>query len=391
MSMKQKVSDFILLIKSEKKYKFFAGLAVLAILFLAFSGPGTKKKRAKKKKRPPATKTGSFGSKEAYEDLLTAFRTDLERQEANAELMSKRVEGLEKNIENYHERTAEIFKKILERIAESEARGEYGVETASSYGDADPTAFGADGGMAPSEELEAFGDFAVPEVAPPPPPPPGRVAFVGAGDSVRVKLLAGVRAPTDGTPYPVVLKLIGDVQGPDGSTLPLGEARLIAAAQGSLSDQRALFRLTSLSIRHPNGRRKVIDVDGWIVGEDGMRGMQGILLDPVGKLILGAGVVAGINAAGEGIAASQTRTRENATGGIDTIITGDVSEYAMGKSIGGIGKEYGNIIRDRVKKLVPHVEIYSGRVATAVFAKSFAIRELFDELEAEDLHYASLD
>ena len=390
MSFKQKVSDFVVLFKTEKKYKVFAGCAILAILFLAFSGPGPNKKK-KKVKKPKKSQSGAFGSKEAYEDLLTAFRQDLERLESNQDVTSKQVQGLEKNIENYHLRTAEIFKKILERIAETEARNEYSTEHVSGTGDAGPTSFSDGEIVTEGAGFESFGDFAVPEVAPPPPPPPGKVAFVGAGDSVRVKLLAGVKAPTDGTPYPVVFKLVGDVVGPDGSTLPLGEARVIAAAQGSISDQRALFRLTTLSLRHPNGRRKVIDVDGWIVGEDGMRGMDGILEDPIGKWMLGAGMVEGVRAAGEGIASSQTRTRENATGGIDTMITGDTTEFAIGKGVSGMGKAYGDVLKDRLNKIVPYVIVYSGREATAVFAKSFAIRELFDELESEDLQFVSLD
>ena len=113
---------------------------------------------------------------------------------------------------------------------------------------------------------------------------------------MRVKLLAGVNAPTDGTPYPVVLKLLGNVMGPDGNTIPLGEARLIAAAQGSLTDSRVLFRLTRLSIRLPNGRRKEFAIDGWVVGEDGIRGMSGVLIDPIGKAIGGA-AMAGVRAA----------------------------------------------------------------------------------------------
>ena len=82
--------------------------------------------------------------------------------------------------------------------------------------------------------------------------------------------------------------------GPDGNAVPLGEARIIAAAQGSLTDSRVLFRLTRLSIRLPSGKRKEFPIDGWIVGEDGIRGLEGVLIDPIGKAIVGAGMAGGL-------------------------------------------------------------------------------------------------
>jgi hypothetical protein len=73
------------------------------------------------------------------------------------------------------------------------------------------------------DQLTGFGDIDNQDmVAPPAQPERQKQAFIGAGDSVRIKLLAGVNAPTDGTPYPVVFSLADDVVGPDGSTLPPG-------------------------------------------------------------------------------------------------------------------------------------------------------------------------
>jgi hypothetical protein len=208
---------------------------------------------------------------------------------------------------------------------------------------------------------------------------------------VRIKLLAGVNAPTDGTPYPVVFKLISDVYGPDGSALPLGEARLIAAAQGSLTDSRALFRITTLNIRLPDGRRKVYQVDGWVVGEDGLRGMQGILLDPIGKAIAGAGMAGGLAALGEGFSQGETETNSGVFGDQSTIINGDPLKFAAGKTLSGFAKEWGQVVKDRVNQLVPHVQVLSGREATAVFAKSLPITDLFDALEDDDASMSSLD
>jgi len=177
------------------------------------------------------------------------------------------------------------------------------------------------------------------------------------------------------------MKLTGDVQGPDGSTLPLGEARVIAAAQGSLTDGRALFRLSSLNLRLPNGQRKVIDIDGYVVGEDGKLGMEGVLIDPLSR-ILGAVAVAGaIEGTGQAYAQSQTTTTRNAFGSSESEITGNAFAFGAGKGIQNASNEWSGIIRDRAQQMVPHVEVLSGRVATAVFSQSFVIPDLYEALE----------
>jgi hypothetical protein len=214
------------------------------------------------------------------------------------------------------------------------------------------------------------------------------------GDSVRVKLLAGVNAPTDGTPYPVVLKLVGDVMGPDGNSVPLGEARIIAAAQGSLTDARVLFRLTRLSLRLPNGKRREFPIDGWIVGEDGIRGMEGVLIDPIGKAIVGAGMAGGLAGLGQGIAAANVQNRVYANGNTQSSVnTNDIPAYAGGVALSSAATEWQQIIRDRLAQLVPVVQVLSGREATAVFSQSLAIPELLEQLDEEDpaVVFTSLD
>ncbi|NLF25448.1 MAG: hypothetical protein GX589_07295, partial [Deltaproteobacteria bacterium] len=213
----------------------------------------------------------------------------------------------------------------------------------------------------------------------------------GAGDSVRVKLLAGVNAPTDGTPYPVVFELADDVVGPDSSSLPLGGARLIAAAQGSLSDQRALFRLTTLNIRYPDGSRKVLDVDGWVVGEDGIRGMEGILIDPIGKALAGSLLSGTVEGLGDGVAAANTNTIYYENGGSRTFVDGEIGQYAAGRGIAKTGERWSKYIDERIELLVPHVKVLSGRYGTAIFSRSVTIDGLFETLEDDETVLASLD
>jgi hypothetical protein len=149
-----------------------------------------------------------------------------------------------------------------------------------------------------------------------------------------------------------VFKLVGDVIGLDGKSVGLGEARMIAAAQGSLTDSRVLFRLARLSMRLPNGRRKEFDIDGWVVGEDGIRGMGGRLLDP----------------------------------------KNDPSVWKV-HGVCGITEGMESIIKERLAHLVPVVQVLGNREATVVFSQSLALPDIPEQLEREEssVVYTALD
>jgi hypothetical protein len=152
----------------------------------------------------------------------------------------------------------------------------------------------------------------------------------------------------------------------------------------------------------PNGRRKEFGVDGWIVGEDGIRGMEGVLIDPIGKAIGGAAMAGGIMGLGQGYAASNTVQNLNSWGpnrtpgvdGITQYVDRDkIPEYAGGIALSSAAFEWQNIIRDRVSQMVPVVQVLSDREATAVFSQSIAIPDLLEQLDQEDpaVVFASLD
>jgi hypothetical protein len=387
--MLQKLKDLKMALAGSRKAQVIAAAAVVVLIsYFVMSGP-TKRQRLVKPVQQKQEDIGRSKADEASNDVLMAFQAELEKVKKSNEIAQREAEILRKQQTEYEQRTAEILRKMLDKMQQNSQNQGGGSSVPA------PVELGEDG-KAPVEgreaaELESFGNFKDAEVAPPPLPNSKKIAYIGAGDSVRVKLLAGVNAPTDGTPYPVVFKLVGDVIGPDNSLLPLGEARLIAAAQGSLTDSRALFRLTSVNLRLPNGQRKVMSVDGWIVGEDGIRGMQGVLIDPIGKAIGGAGFAAGLQAAAQGVRVARTRVRTDQLGGINEQVTGNIGEFAAASSVAGAGREWSSIIRERLNDMVPVVQVLSGREGTAVFARSLQISDLFEQLEDGESVEPALD
>ena len=387
--MLQKLKDLKMALAGSRKAQVIAAAAVVVLIsYFLMSGP-TKRQRLVKPTQQKQEDIGRSRADEASNDVLMAFQAELEKVKKSNEIAQREAETLRRQQTEYEQRTAEILRKMLDKMQQNSQNQGGGSSVPS------PVELGEDA-KGPVEnreaaELESFGNFKDAEVAPPPLPVAKKIAYIGAGDSVRVKLLAGVNAPTDGTPYPVVFKLVGDVIGPDNSILPLGEARLIAAAQGSITDSRALFRMTSVNLRLPNGQRKVLAIDGWVVGEDGIRGMQGVLIDPIGKAIGGAGFATGLQAAAQGFQASRTRVRNNGFGGINEEVTGNIGQFAAATSVAGAGREWSNIIRERLNEMVPVVQVLSGREGTAVFARSVQISDLMEQLEEGEGVEPSLD
>ena len=381
--MRQKLKDTLLLITHDKRTGFFA-LCVVGLLIYMVINMNPPRKPKVKASESEEIKTGSTNRDENISETIDFFTKRVSSIDQKLESSAKQVDILTEKLASNEERTAEVMHQMIERI-----RGlESGLANAGNYQKGDG---GGIPGIEPHGGLAAWGnvdDGAA--VAPPAQPERKKVAFIGAGDSVRVRLLAGVNAPTDGTPYPVIFEMLSDVYGPDGSALPLGEARVMAAAQGSLTDSRALFRLTKLNFRLPDGSRKVMDIDGWVVGEDGIRGMSGALIDPIGKVMIGAAEAGFAQGYGQAIRSGSSNTQTNSFG-ITTSTVQDSAEYGLGTGIAATGSEWSAYIRERANLMVPHVQIKSNREATAVFSQNVNIEGLFESMSEPEAVFVSLD
>ena len=369
-----KLDDLKLLIKNDRRIMFAAIFLIVAIFITLLTSGGSGKRRARIVPEVSPSQQGT-GANEAYGDLIVAFKNDIESGKQERKELYDVLHRTTVDLKERRKRVDGIFETLVDKF-EQLAREVDSLASALKSQSADvplPGSIELDG----PDELEPLG-FDTPTVAPPPPEPePLRVSVIAPGDQVQVQLITGVNAPTDGTPYPVVFKLVGPVEGPDGSSLDLGEARLIAAAQGSETDGRALFRLTQLSIRHPNGRRAVIDVDGWIVGEDGVRGMQGKLIDKLGRLIAATAIVSGVSAFGERLD-QRTNIRVPNGGGL-VVDRGDL-DFAAASAITDASNRLGGVLLNRYESLIPVVEILSGREAAAIFSRPAEIAILQNEL-----------
>ncbi len=395
--MKQKIDDLKLILKTDRKIWFGALFLLAAVAIWALSsGETIPPPSAVERPALPVLTGATTVATDSYGDLISAFRQNVEQVQQDNKTNKASIDRLTNDFREYREQSKGVFENLVDKIEQMNKEiGDMSTQM-QQRGPVDTT--GAAGGtgpngepVAPQNELEQIG-FEVPTV---PPPPihlePIRAAVISPGDSARAILLTGVNAPVDGTPYPVVLKLVGPITGPDGSSVDIGEARLIAAAVGSETDGRALFRLTSLAMRAKDGRRIVLRVDGGVVGEDGIRGMKGKLIDKLGKLIAATGTVGFSAALGESLMAHNSLSNDGGSDGGITVVSGDLN-YAAANALSEASSKLNEVLIDRYEKLVPVVEILSGRDAAIVFSQATEI-QLIDEDESDEGMYrtAALD
>jgi len=381
MSVKEKFEDAKALAKNDRKIWFISGFVGLVLVVWFFTVDNTGNHRNKGKDQPAPVQTSTFNKEDAYVDLIKAFQNDMGDVQRGMTSMQQSLERVKTDTDSTNERYAGIFKRMLTQVEELTDEVET-LKKAPQQEDRGSAGNANDGQpkQEPGNEVVALGFEK--ELMPPPPPtaPVGsKVTFISPGDAVPIQLLTGVNAPTDGTPYPVVFKLKGPIRGPDGSSLDLGEARIVAMALGSEVDSRVLFRLTNMAIRHTDGRRSVVNVDGWVVGEDGVRGMKGHLIDKLGKLILATGITAaGTAFANDAFGNNQDINVQGSGVNVDS----DTAEAAVGTGLNQASKRLMDVLINRYEQIVPVVEVLSGRDGVAIFSIPIEVSPYDESSEA---------
>lgn len=391
--MKQKLQDLKLLLKNDKR--IWAGLLALIVIIVLFSFvDGNKRGKFNTpnmiKTQQQAASSPSTGATEAYGDLVVSLRNDLTQLRTQKDQDNRIIEKVQQKQQEDSKRYEGIFESIVEKIDEMGRSLDRLDKTTKDLKRRGTNQMSPEDGPQ-QDTVESFG-FSEATVPPPPPAPPGilKTKLISPGDSVKLKLLTGVNAPVDGTPYPVVFQVMSPVVGPDGSSLEVGEARIIAAAQGSETDSRALFRLSVLALRHADGSRSAVKVDGWVVGEDGIRGLQGKLIDKLGRLILATAGISFTAALGDSLLDQAEIAEANSTDNSSDSINITTQNYdsAAASALTDASNRLGQILLDRYEKLVPVVEILSGREVVAVFSTPVEI-ELCEECGTDESYLTS--
>jgi conjugal transfer pilus assembly protein TraB len=191
-------------------------------------------------------------------------------------------------------------------------------------------------------------------------------------------LLSGMYAPTaesgKSSPMPALIRIKDLAILPNHVKGDLKGCFIMVEAHGSLADERAHARLTTLSCL-TRGGQSVIDqkIKGYVVDEDGFVGLRGKVVSKMGSAIarsLVAGFAVGF---GDAVNASSVTTTVSGLGVTQTLDTDRAVKAGTGRGIAQAGRDLQKFLLDLGKQAVPVVEVGAMRPVTVVISEGVEI------------------
>jgi len=213
--------------------------------------------------------------------------------------------------------------------------------------------------------------------------------YIPAGSYVKAVLLSGVDVSvgisSQSNPQPVLLRLVHPGSLPNKFLGKMRDCRIIAAASGELSTERAQFRLEKLSCIQTDGRVIETDVDGYVSGEDGKNGMRGRMVMRDAE-VLKRGFLGGL-LSGLGKATSQSfnTTSVSPLGAVSSVKGGDIFKQAGAEGAGNAFELMAKYNIQRAEQYQPVIQISAGREVFVIFHSG----RLFGEHRAKTINSAS--
>ena len=118
--MKQFLRDLPLRLKSDRKTQIIAVVVVGSLMYLALA-PQAPRRMAKPKQKPEAVASHTDPN-ERWTDLIERFNGQLNQLTTQSAALREDLDTQKKAMQEYEATTAEIFKKILERLVHSRYR-----------------------------------------------------------------------------------------------------------------------------------------------------------------------------------------------------------------------------------------------------------------------------
>ena len=197
--------------------------------------------------------------------------------------------------------------------------------------------------------------------------------YIPAGSYAKAVLLSGVDVSagvsSQASPKPVLLRLIHPGSLPNKAIGKMKDCRVIAAAFGDLSSERAYLRLEKLSCIEPDGHVIETDVDGYISGEDGKNGIRGRVIMRDNE-VLRRGFLGGL-LSGFGKASSQSFNTSSVSpfGAVQTSSARglDIFKQAGAEGTGNAFDLMAKYHIQRAEQYQPVIQISAGRKVDVVF------------------------
>ncbi len=200
--------------------------------------------------------------------------------------------------------------------------------------------------------------------------------YLPDGSYVKAVLLNGVEAPTGQhgvqDPYPVLLRVVDLASLPNRFRSDFVDCRMIGEARGSLSSNRVLIRVVTLSCIRNDGSVIVEPVTGYVNGEDGKVGVSGVVVTKQGAILARMLLADFINGIGSALRQTSTTITVGTSGTVQTVNPEDAFTAALGSGLAQTASRLAQFYYDMAKEMFPVVEVNAGRTVEVVFISSTA-------------------
>ena len=198
--------------------------------------------------------------------------------------------------------------------------------------------------------------------------------YVPAGSFVQTVMLGGLDASASVTassdPRPAILRVTEKGSLPGKTTSPLIGCRLIGAAFGDISSERAYLRLERLSCLH-DGVFHDFQVTGYATGPDGKDGIRGRVVLRDAAMAFRAFAGGFLGGLGKSIANKSTVNSVSADGAVATIDHGMAFQYAGSQGVTDAMDLMARYYMKRAEQYQPVIEIAAGTAVDVVFTHGF--------------------
>lgn len=203
--------------------------------------------------------------------------------------------------------------------------------------------------------------------------------LIPAGTYASGILTTGIAANTSlnsqSDPQPAMVRITNKGILPRGFRSDIKEAVIIAACYGDISSERANCRLNKLMLVERNGEVLTRKVEGWLIGDDGIPGVKGKVIDRAGEVVRGAfwaGLMSGMASYFKATAQQPMFSLTGGGAGINAIETKQSPEKEMLRASGanGVGtalEKIADFALKRAEQMQPVIIVNPGRSVDVVF------------------------
>ena len=187
-------------------------------------------------------------------------------------------------------------------------------------------------------------------------------------------MLSGLDAPTTeggkGQPVPVLLRIRDLAFLPNQVRANLKGCFVISEGHGSLADERAHLRITSISCLSKKGTA-VIDqhVKGFVVDSDGKIGLRGTVVSKMGAIVARSVIAGFFSGIGEAIKQQTTITSISPLGQTQSIDPNQMLTAGAGSGLSSAAQQISKFYLELARQTMPVIEVGAVRDVTLVISE----------------------